>query len=40
MTEIWTKEGRELTNLISNQIGKIESIKKICPAIMLEKLKE
>lgn len=39
MTEIWTKDGRELTKLISNQIGAIEGVKKICPAIILEKLK-
>ena len=39
MTEIWAKDGRELTELISNRIGKIEGVKKICPAIILEKLK-
>ncbi len=39
ITEIWAKDGRALTSLISNQIGKIEGIKKICPAIILEKLK-
>ena len=39
MTEIWAKDGRELTDLISNRIGKIEGVKKICPAIILEKLK-
>ncbi|MEM3770369.1 MAG: Lrp/AsnC family transcriptional regulator [Candidatus Bathyarchaeia archaeon] len=39
MTEIWTKDGRELTRLISEKIGPIEGIKKICPAIILEKLK-
>ena len=39
MTEIWTRDGRELTRLISNKIGKIDGIKKICPAIILEKLK-
>jgi len=39
MTETWTKDGRELTKLISEKIGKIEGIKKICPAIILEKLK-
>ncbi len=39
MTEIWAKDGRELTKLISNRIGKIEGVKKICPAIILEKLK-
>ena len=40
MAEIWTKDGKELTDLITKRIGKIEGIKKICPAIILEKLKE
>lgn len=39
MTEIWTRDGRELTKLISKKIGKIDGVKKICPAIILEKLK-
>jgi Lrp/AsnC family transcriptional regulator for asnA, asnC and gidA len=39
MTEIWTKDGRELTRLISEKIGSIDGIKKICPAIILERLK-
>ncbi|MEM3617177.1 MAG: Lrp/AsnC family transcriptional regulator [Candidatus Bathyarchaeia archaeon] len=39
MTEIWTEDGRELTRLISEKIGPIEGVKKICPAIILEKLK-
>jgi len=40
MTEIWTKDGRELTKLISEKIGTIEGVKKICPAIILERLKD
>ena len=40
MTEIWTRDGRELTRLISGKIGVIEGVKKICPAIILEKLKD
>jgi Lrp/AsnC family transcriptional regulator for asnA, asnC and gidA len=40
MTEIWTSDGRELTKLISEKIGIIEGVKKICPAIILEKLKD
>lgn len=39
MTEIWTRDGKELTKIISEKIGKIEGVKKICPAIILEKLK-
>jgi len=40
MTEIWARDGRELTKIISEKIGAIDGIKKICPAIILEKLKE
>ncbi|MCX8150679.1 MAG: Lrp/AsnC family transcriptional regulator [Candidatus Bathyarchaeota archaeon] len=40
MTEIWTKDGRELTKLLSEKIGAIDGVKKICPAIVLEKFKE
>ncbi|MEM3581592.1 MAG: Lrp/AsnC family transcriptional regulator [Candidatus Bathyarchaeia archaeon] len=39
MTEVWTRDGRELTKLISEKIGPIEGVKKICPAIILERLK-
>ncbi len=39
MTEIWTRDGRELTRLISEKIGKIDGVRRICPAIILEKLK-
>ena len=39
MTEIWTKDGRELTKLLSEKIAKIDGVKRICPAIILEKLK-
>ncbi|ACX72492.1 MAG: Lrp/AsnC family transcriptional regulator [Methanococci archaeon] len=39
MTEIWAKDGKEFSDLIFNKIGKIEGIKKICPAIILEQMK-
>ena len=39
MTEIWTKNTAELTVFLQ-KIGKIEGVKKICPAIITEKLKE
>ncbi len=39
MTEMWTKDGKELSKIISEKIGTIEGVKKICPAIILEKLK-
>lgn len=40
LVELWAKDGKELTFIISEKIGKIEGVKKICPAIILEKLKE
>jgi len=39
MTEIWARDGKELSRIISEKIGKIDGVKKICPAIILEKLK-
>ncbi|AIY91168.1 Lrp/AsnC family transcriptional regulator [Geoglobus acetivorans] len=39
MVEIWAKDGDELTRIISDVIGKIEGVKRVCPAIVLEKLK-
>jgi Lrp/AsnC family transcriptional regulator for asnA, asnC and gidA len=39
MTEIWAKDGKELSKIISEKIGTIEGVNKICPAIILEKLK-
>jgi len=40
MTEVWTRNGLELTRLISDKIGKIDGVKRICPALILEKLKD
>ena len=39
MTEIWARDGRELSDILFNKVGKIEGIKKVCPAIILEQLK-
>ena len=40
MAEVWTRNGKELSSLISEKIGKLEGITHIRPAIILEKLKE
>jgi len=39
MTEIWAKDGQDLSDILSNKIGKLEGVTKVCPAIILEKLK-
>jgi len=40
MTEIWTHDGKELGALISEKIGQIEGVHRICPAIILEMVKD
>ena len=39
MMEVWISDGRALTRLVSERIGRIEGVKRVCPAIILEKLK-
>lgn len=39
MVEIWARDGRELSEILSNKIGKIEGVRRLCPAILLEKIK-
>ncbi|WP_456471495.1 winged helix-turn-helix transcriptional regulator [Methanocaldococcus sp.] len=39
MAEIWAKDGKEFSDLIFNKLGKIDGIRKICPAIILEQVK-
>ena len=40
MAEIWARDGKELSEILANKIGAIEGIKRMCPAIILEKVKE
>ncbi|MBS7252253.1 MAG: Lrp/AsnC family transcriptional regulator [Candidatus Freyarchaeota archaeon] len=40
MTEVWAADGKHLSQIISEKIGKIEGVKKVCPALILEKIKE
>jgi len=40
MMEVWAKDGKELTQIISEKIAKVNGIKRICPSIILERIKE
>ena len=40
MLEVWTKSGQDLNRLISERIRRIEGVREICPALILEKLKD
>ncbi|MGM0406132.1 MAG: Lrp/AsnC family transcriptional regulator [Thermoplasmatota archaeon] len=37
MTEVWTKDGEELSDIIGEKMGSIKGLKDIKPAILLEK---
>ncbi|HHI01249.1 MAG: Lrp/AsnC family transcriptional regulator [Thermococcus sp.] len=39
IAEIWAKDGEDLADIMSNKIGKIDGVTKVCPAIILERLK-
>jgi len=39
MTEIWLKDGRALGEFIAEKIGKLEGVHRVCPAVIMEKLK-
>jgi len=39
MTEIWARDGQELSEILFDKLAKIKGIKKACPAIILEQLK-
>lgn len=39
MVEIWARDNRELTNIVLRKIGRLEGVTKVCPAIVLEKIK-
>ncbi len=40
MTEIWLKDGRALGSFIAEKIGRLEGVHKVCPAVIMEKLKD
>ncbi len=40
MTEIWLKDGRALGSFIAEKIGRLEGVRRVCPAVIMEKLKD
>ncbi|MEM2454724.1 MAG: Lrp/AsnC family transcriptional regulator [candidate division WOR-3 bacterium] len=40
MIETWAKDSKDLLKIVTEKIGRIDGVKKVCPAIILEKLKE
>ncbi|MEM3421783.1 MAG: Lrp/AsnC family transcriptional regulator [Candidatus Hadarchaeum sp.] len=39
MVEVWAHDNRELTDIVLQKIGKLEGVTRICPAIILERIK-
>ena len=40
MMEIWAGDGEELTEILTERVGKVKGVERICPAIVLEKIKD
>ena len=40
MMEIWAKDGKELTDILTKKVGGVPGVKRVCPAIVLERIKE
>ena len=38
MTEIWAKDRKEFSNILK-KMGKVEGVKKLCPVILLDRIK-
>jgi Lrp/AsnC family transcriptional regulator for asnA, asnC and gidA len=39
MAEIWARDNRELTDIVMQKIGKLGGVTRVCPAIVLERIK-
>jgi Lrp/AsnC family transcriptional regulator for asnA, asnC and gidA len=39
MAEVWAHDNRELTDIVTRKIGGLEGVTKVCPAIILERVK-
>ncbi|MBS7624045.1 MAG: Lrp/AsnC family transcriptional regulator [Candidatus Bathyarchaeia archaeon] len=40
MVEVWAKNTMDLMRIIDEKIGAIDGVRRVCPALILEKLKE
>jgi len=39
MVEVWARDNRELTDIVLQKIGKLGGVTRVCPAIVLERIK-
>lgn len=39
MSEVWAKDNTHLSEILSHKIGEIDGVKNLCPAIILEEIK-
>jgi len=39
MAEVWAKDNREFSKLVMQQIAKLDGVKRVCLAIILERIK-
>ena len=39
MAEVWARDGKHLMEVLSKKIGAMEGVKRVCPAVVIERLK-
>lgn len=39
VAEVWARDNRELTEIVTQKIGKLDGVTRVCPAIILERIK-
>ena len=39
MAEVWARDGKHLMEVLSKKIGAVEGVKRVCPAVVIERLK-
>lgn len=39
MIEVWCKDGAQLSHVLMDKIARIEGVRKVCPSMVLQKIK-
>jgi Lrp/AsnC family transcriptional regulator for asnA, asnC and gidA len=40
MAEVWSEDGDQLSKILTRKIGKIDGVRKVCPSLVLERVKD
>lgn len=40
MAEVWSEDGDQLSKILTRKIGRIDGVRKVCPSLVLERVKD